>query len=775
MPRTEPPRAFWSALFMLFSLITLAIPSGGYGWQPQRAGAPRSKPAGGVVDNKPAAQPADETPVEKVAEQPALKGPIGQFVSIDSPVDDAVYGKVTTAALALQARAQREGREGILVLEIAPGRSSHFHHVQGLAKFLSEQVPNLQTVAWIPQPIPGSHTVLALACREIVIREDAALGEINLRPEELAERTFVLNLADKRMNRKVSPALVAGMLDVKQKLIWYRTGKGQSSVVTADQFEKIEKEGQAILNNKVLKEADVPGLFTGEQARMFDILATHVLPKDAERLDVARKYQLPTEAMREQQPEGKKQKATIIRIDEPVSPVVQQFVKRQIDRAVSDGITLVIFEIDFPQSDLNYCMNLADSIMEMSQRNVHTVAFASKQALGGAAIIALACDDLYLTRQAELGQIQVAQQLNGDQNKLRDAVRLKLAEIGTKKGRPPALLQAMADESLVVYQAVNRQSGEVNFLSAEELQEKQAEWMKGEALPETTNKTLLTVDGRKANRLRLALAPVDDLNELKSRLGLDSSAEIPVAQPTWVDWLVFELNRQEITTALFLLGLMFAYMELHFNVGLFGIGSGVCFTLFFWSRFLGGTADFLELALFVLGVACLAVELFVLPGFGVFGISGILLVLFSLILASQTFIIPASKSELVVFARNFGTLLGSLTAMVVLAAFISRLLPKMPFFEHLVLTPPGDVPTSGPRLKPTVFEPDFSGGTLLARDHSLIGQIGISMTSLRPAGKARIGDAQVDVISEGTFIPAGRAVEVTSVEGTIVVVRESIA
>jgi len=752
MQRSQRPRPFWSALFMLFSLITLAIPSGGYGWQPVR--------------------PATPKPDEKFAERPGPKGPIGQFVSVDSPIDETVYGKVTGAALALQTRAQREGREGVLVLEIGPGRSSHFHNVQGLSKFLSEQVPGLLTVAWIPQPIPGNHSVLALACREIVMREDAALGEINLRPEELAERTFVLNLADKRINRKVSPALVAGMLDVNQKLIWYKSDKGEPSVVTAEKFEKAERDGQAILDNRVLKEAGTPGLFTGEQARSFNILAAHVLSKDAERNEVARKYQLPLESMREPVKEGKALKATIIRIDGPITPVVQQFVRRQIDRAVTDGINLVIFEIDFPQSDLNYCMNLADAIVEMSKRNVHTVAFAPRQALGGAAFIALACDDLYLPRTAELGQIQVAQQLNGDPTTLQGAVLKKLAEIGAKKNRPVALMQAMADENLIVYQAVNRQSGEVSFMSAEELRDKQAEWIKGDALPETTHKTLLTVDGRQANRLRLALAPVDDLAELKSRLGIDSNADIPVAKPTWVDRMVFELNKQEITTMLFLLGLMFAYLELHFNVGLFGIGSGVCFTLFFWSRFLGGTADFLELALFVLGLACLALELFVLPGFGVFGISGILLVLFSLILASQTFVIPASRSELVVFAQNFGTLLGSLTVMVVLAAFVSRLLPRMPFFEHLVLTPPGDVPMSGPRLNPSMLEADYSGGTLLARDHSLLGQTGISITSLRPAGKARIGETQVDVISEGTFIPAGRSVEVTSVEGAIVIVRE---
>jgi membrane-bound serine protease (ClpP class) len=61
---------------------------------------------------------------------------------------------------------------------------------------------------------------------------------------------------------------------------------------------------------------------------------------------------------------------------------------------------------------------------------------------------------------------------------------------------------------------------------------------------------------------------------------------------------------------------------------------------------------------------------------------------------------------------------------------------------------------------------------LLERDQSLIGRQGTAMTVLRPAGKAQIGNEFVDVVSEGPFISAGRKIEVLSVSGNRVVVRE---
>src|SRR5207253_3500026 len=113
----------------------------------------------------------------------------------------------------------QEKRRAILVLEIAPG-TSEFHHVQGLAKFLANDLPSLTTVAWVPETVRGNHVVLALACQEIIMRPEASLGDIGLgKPLDLDEQSFIVNLVNRRHNAKLSQALVLGMMDPAKAVI----------------------------------------------------------------------------------------------------------------------------------------------------------------------------------------------------------------------------------------------------------------------------------------------------------------------------------------------------------------------------------------------------------------------------------------------------------------------------------------------------------------------------------------------------------------------------
>src|SRR5262245_13372134 len=121
------------------------------------------------------------TPAEEP--QPGAKpesiAPIGQFITISGTMDDAVLGKVNRAALALQARQQQEKRLRFLVIE-SRAVSSPFHQILGLARFLSNDVSSLTTVAYVPETLTGNHVVIALACKEIIMHPDAGLGDIGL-------------------------------------------------------------------------------------------------------------------------------------------------------------------------------------------------------------------------------------------------------------------------------------------------------------------------------------------------------------------------------------------------------------------------------------------------------------------------------------------------------------------------------------------------------------------------------------------------------------------
>ena len=105
-----------------------------------------------------------------------------------------------------------------------------------------------------------------------------------------------------------------------------------------------------------------------------------------------------------------------------------------------------------------------------------------------------------------------------------------------------------------------------------------------------------------------------------------------------------------------------------------GFVAAVCFLLFFWSHYLGGTAGWLEVTLFVAGVACLLLEVFVIPGFGIFGLGGGAMVLASIILASQTSgsLIPHNDYQFEQLQSSLLTVAAVGLGVIVLAALLAQ-------------------------------------------------------------------------------------------------------
>ncbi|MEY3458184.1 MAG: hypothetical protein RL215_1341, partial [Planctomycetota bacterium] len=327
-------------------------------------------------------------------------------------------------------------------------------------------------------------------------------------------------------------------------------------------------------------------------------------------------------------------------------------------------------------------------------------------------------------------------------------------------------LQAMIDRDLEVFEVTNRKTGAVTWMSEIELQAQPDEWTKGPLVPESRKGLLLTLGGQRAYELRLAEPTANDLNELRLRLGLPPELKLPPVRKNWVDGLVAFLNSSFGGFLLITIGILCVYIEAHVPSGLLAIPALLCFSLFFWSRFLGGTAGALELVLFLLGLGLLAVELFLIPGFGVFGVSGILLTIASLVMASQTF---AGIST----TRAFDETVSSLTSIgaaiftvIVAAMLLNRFLPSIPFFNRMILAPPG---YEGPRLHPALLTKHDPNAPVQ------VGDAGICVSILRPAGKVQFGERYVNVVSEGGWIDAGAAVEVVEVAGNRVVVRSRIA
>jgi membrane-bound serine protease (ClpP class) len=193
----------------------------------------------------------------------------------------------------------------------------------------------------------------------------------------------------------------------------------------------------------------------------------------------------------------------------------------------------------------------------------------------------------------------------------------------------------------------------------------------------------------------------------------------------------------------------------------------LCFSLFFWGRFLGGTAGWLEVVLFLLGIFFVVVEVLLIPGFGVPGISGVLLIICSLVMASQNYFMPTTASEWRNTGSSLMVVMGSGIGFVCLSAFLTRYLGEVPLLSRLVLSPPEREggPLEAARLTSTT-------GQGVNVELLEVGQVGTVQTSLRPAGKVEFAEEFYDVVSEGDFVATGGQVRIMEIQGNRVVVRK---
>ena len=728
----------------------------------------------------------DRTPAEEIAEpKSATDGPVARYITVTNPAGELVFSRVRNALVELQHQAELEDRDTILILEIERGTST-FGQVSDLAKELtSAKYSRVRTIAWIPkdesdEPLAGYSAVIALACREIVMHPDAEIGDIG-RGSALDddEQLSIINLVEKRYNTKVNGALAAGFVEPSRTVLKIKVISGEGAarvtetrVVTNEEMQRLQESDVAIPDVITIKEKGDVLLLSGKRARQLDVL---VMQTAEDRVDLADLYNFDRRYLRESISSDKPPRARIIRIDGVIDPILHEYVEREIRRAVAEDADLIIFQIESPGGHLLDSEQIADRISLLDGKKHRTVAYIPEYAYSGAAIISMGCDEIYMHPDAKIGdaapiEVRPGEPFERAPEKVLSPLRETLKVLGERKGRPPALLEAMADKDLRVYEATHSQTGRKSFMSEAEIEASGGEWTKGPLVAESREDNLLTVNGRRAHDLKMASEPVHDFGELKQRLGIPATAVVPASEQTWVDTLIVYLKTPQVTFLLFMVGLICIYLEVYTVSGFFGIGAALCFAIFFWSRFLGGTAGWLEVTLFIFGIALIALEIFVIPGFGVFGLSGGLAVLASLILASQTFVIPSTSTEFDEFSWTVGTLSSSIVAVVVLGAVISHFMPRIPGLRGFMLAAPGTVGDGGPLLNPDITG-DPSQTLQIGENAGLLNQTGTAFSTLRPSGKAHINGELVDVVSEGDFIDPGTNIEVVEVAGNRVVVR----
>ncbi len=696
----------------------------------------------------------------------------GQFITLTTPLTDQQLSRLNQQFSRLQQEGQQRSVRPVVVLEVSSG-SSRLGQVRDLIDILlSPEFNEVRTVAWIPESVAGNHAAIALACHEIVMTADATLGELARgEPVRAADREFYLSLADTRRNSRLSRGIIEAMIDRQVTLhrVTSRTaGNEQIRFMTAAELRLLQQQQIEITAVETIREAGGGSSFRADQALADGLLVTHLA---AGRPRVAELFHLPLESMRE--PDLRESSnVRLVQVHGPIFAATRDFVLREIRNARAEGIDTLIVEIDSPGGDKMISEEITTALVEIDPAEMETVAWIPKMALSAGGLIAFGCNTLVMHPDAQIGDIGVIGQIEPGgaferaPEKIVSPFLEFAATIARRRNRPPGLLMAMIDRNLPVYRATNREDGTVTWMTELEIQQSPDEWIQGPMVPESREGILLTVSGIRAAELDLAEAPCEDLADVRLRLGVPSDLVLEPVRRTWVDGFVSFLNSRFGGFLLLSVALLTLYIEVQTWTGVFAIPSVVCFTLFFWSRFLGGTAGVLELLLFISGIVLLGIEAFVIPGFGVFGISGILLTIASLVMASQTFSGISAGAAFDQSLTGLFPVVSALVTVIVLAALLNRFLPSIPWFNRLILTPPGYLPEGeGPMLAPAV-------SVAAGRDFLLaVGDQGITSTALRPSGKVTFGDQFLDVVSDGPYIDPGNAVEVVSIHGRRIVVR----
>ena len=736
-----------------WSLATLALAF---------VGLPQSRPA--------SASPQAERPAGQAAEAGAAEVNPGQFFTIEEPISSDTLERIKAGTRQVIARsATQQAERPILVFVIKPGRSqpnsSGFGTSFELANFISSDLAGAKyTVAYIPEPLKGFAVLPALACTQIVMGRDASLGPITPEDQDVkaAYREPIRDLA----RRKARDAnLYLGLLDPQADLKLVRTADRQVHYVLAADLPDFLKSNSAAEGDiQPAWDGGSRGKLTARRARAegFVKLLTDTPG------DLANVYNIDPRAIGNDPTLFGEIRPVWIQIDGRLDSIKEAYLRRRIDQARREQVNLLFFQINSPGGLQAAANNIAGLIADI--KDMKTVAFIDDQAMGMATLLPLACDDIVFRRGGRMGGAQenlVGRNRRGEELSPAQAESLsrRVEDLAVRKGHPAAVAQGMVNRQARVLQVTDTQTGASTLVLDSQVQSDPGRYQNPTPVKEPG--TTLVVGSEEAQAFHLG-QQANDVEEFKAQYGLRDKV-IRVDGPTWVDGLVTTLNDPVASWLLLFVGVFMLILEIKMpGVGLPAITSALAFLLFFWSRYLSGTADQLEILLFLVGLICLGLELFVFPGFGVFGLSGFVLILTSIVMASHTFVWPTQDYEYRQMAGTLGQIVAVMVGVGVGASVVGRYIPSLPVLNRMVLKPQS-VTGSGLDLDEYPAKPDPSEG--YESFAFLMGETGRTTTVLKPSGKAQFGNLLVDVRADGFFIERDALIEVVEVQGLRVIVK----
>lgn len=413
----------------------------------------------------------------------------------------------------------------------------------------------------------------------------------------------------------------------------------------------------------------------------------------------------------------------VVQVEGLVDNGLHAYIQRSLRAAENDGADGIILHMD----TFGGLVDAADKIRKtLLEANITTVTYIDKNAASAGALISIATDSIYMAPGSSIGAATV---VGGDgqkaDEKMQSYFRSIMRSTAESKNRDPRIAEAMVDERI-----------EVEGVSAE-----------GE---------LLTLSTSEAVELGFVNGQAANIDEVIQKMGWENRVVVDMDE-RWQESILRFLANPALTSLFMMMMLGGLYFELQSpGVGFPGAVAMTGALLFFAPHFVLGLASVWELMFIIAGVILIMVEIFVLPGFGVPGILGALLLIFGMfssLVGNVGFSFPALDQ----MSGPIWTMATTLIIGILLIISMARYLPQNRAFSKLILATSTD---------------QQSGYSSFREREDLTGKEGIALTALRPSGTVLLDDRRFDVITEGDFIEKGAKVKVVSSSTSTITVRK---
>ncbi len=470
----------------------------------------------------------------------------------------------------------------------------------------------------------------------------------------------------------------------------------------------------------------------------------------------------------------------------PINQATYIYTKFALKDFVKKGVCCVVLDLDTPGGEVLAALKIVDLLQKMDVHyHIPVIAFIDNWAVSAGAMLAYSCRFIGSIPSSLMGAAEPVILGQGGQmapasEKVNSAIRAEFANIASFYGRNPLIAEAMVDKDLILvlrnHEIVKLRhesdvihsgsSPDVMISERGKLLTLHAKQMVdlGIADFEVPYQSLLTVTEKERNQ---GLWPASKMLAFEE----PTLKKIPYAMMVdYRDWRItfFTVLTHPIVATLLFIGLVIGfYMEI--NTPGFGIPGSIaltCLVLILISSFASQAVNWIEMIILCIGLVLLTVELFVIPGFGIIGIMGILLTiigLFALMLPGidrLNFLEPGTFELVgVVFVERLAWLCGGLIFALVMIILMAHFFSHRFFrFSKLILKGEQEKRKGYVSGAPREWIPE-------------IGELGETVTPLRPSGKVHVGENLFDAVCLTGYLETNCAVEVVKIEGSKVIVK----